>query len=190
MTINQFLFRNRSYTPIPFLVVMVIFAEPSILSLILGFVVAASGELLRAWGVFYVGSETRVTGKVGASRLVTSGPFAHVRNPLYVGNILLYVGIGVMSMSLFPWLQIFALLWFIFQYTMIVQEEEVFLSGEFGDEYQRYLKAVPRFLPRISSYNPEKPDSIDWSAGWKSETRTLQAFAIVTLVIVLIYLLK
>jgi protein-S-isoprenylcysteine O-methyltransferase Ste14 len=190
VTLNQFLFRNRSYTPIPFLIVMVIFAHPTIWSLVIGFVVAASGEFIRAWGVFYVGSETRVTGNVGASRLVTSGPFAHVRNPLYVGNILLYVGIGIMSMALFPWLQIVALIWFVFQYTLIVQEEERFLAGEFGEEYQSYLAGVPRFLPRFTSYNPEKPTSIDWSAGWKSETRTLQAFAIVTLVIVLIWLLR
>ncbi len=56
-----------------------------------GFLVLSSGEFLRAWGVFYVGAETRVTHRVGASKLVTSGAFGHVRNPLYVGNILIYV---------------------------------------------------------------------------------------------------
>ena len=101
MTINQFLFRNRSYTPLPFLLVMVVFARPQPWSLVVGFAVALLGEFTRASGVFFVGSETRVTGEVGASRLVTSGPFARVRNPLYLGNILMYLGIGIMSLALF-----------------------------------------------------------------------------------------
>jgi protein-S-isoprenylcysteine O-methyltransferase Ste14 len=190
VTFSQFLFRNRSYTPLPFLVVMIVFAQPTLLSLAVGFVVAAMGEFVRAWGVFYVGSETRVTGEVGASRLVTSGPFSHVRNPLYVGNMMLYVGVGVMSLALFPWLQIVALIWFIFQYTLIVLEEERFLREKFGTEYEAYCKAVPRFLFRPRPYRQSAPGHIDWKAGWHSEARTLQAFAIATLILVLIWLVR
>ena len=104
-------FKYRSYTPIPFLVVMIFWATPNIWSLITGFIIAVSGELIRLWGVSYAGSETRTT-IVGGSLLVISGPFAYVRNPLYVGNILMYFGIGVMSYALFPFLQIFALFFF------------------------------------------------------------------------------
>ncbi len=190
MTFSQFLFRNRSYTPLPFLVVMIVFAQPTLLSLAVGFVVAALGEFVRAWGVFYVGSETRVTGEVGASRLVTSGPFSHVRNPLYVGNMMLYVGVGVMSLALFPWLQIVALIWFIFQYTLIVLEEERFLREKFGAEYEEYCKAVPRFLFRPTPYRQSAPGRIDWKAGWHSEARTLQAFAVATLILIVIWLVR
>jgi protein-S-isoprenylcysteine O-methyltransferase Ste14 len=190
VTFSQFLFRNRSYTPLPFLVVMIIFAQPTAVSLGIGFVVAALGEFIRAWGVFYVGSETRVTGEVGASRLVTSGPFAHVRNPLYVGNILLYVGVGVMSLALFPWLQLVALLWFVFQYTLIVREEERFLREKFGKEYEEYCASVPRFLFRPTAFRTSAPVTIDWKAGWHSEARSLQAFAIATLILVVIWLLR
>jgi len=190
VTLSQFLFRNRSYAPLPFLVVMLVFAHPTPASMAAGFAVAALGEFIRAWGVFYAGSETRVTGSVGASRLVTSGPFGYVRNPLYLGNMLLYTGIGIMSLALFPWLQIGALLWFLFQYTLIVKEEERFLAGEFGEEYERYRSAVPRFHPRLTQYSSEKPIEIDWQAGWHSETRTLQAFGIVTLLLVLLWLVR
>lgn len=190
VTFSQFLFRNRSYTPLPFLVVMIVFAEPTLWSIIAGFVVAALGEFIRAWGVFYVGSETRVTGEVGASRLVTSGPFAHVRNPLYVGNILLYVGVGIMSLALFPWLQVAALLWFMFQYTLIVREEERFLREKFGAEYEAYCASVPRFLMRPTPWRGSDPITINWSAGWRSEARTLQAFAVATAIVVLIWLLR
>lgn len=190
MTFNQFLFRNRSYIPIPFLIVMIVFAEPTAYSMIIGFAIAATGEFLRAWGVFHVGSETRVTGEVGASRLVTSGPFAHVRNPLYVGNILIYVGIGIMSMALFPYLQIVALIWFVFQYTLIVLEEEQFLRQKFGKEYEAYQSAVPRFLFRPTSSYDSGNTTIDWEAGWRSETRTLQAFALVTAMLLLLWFLR
>lgn len=190
MTVSQFLFRNRSYTPLPFLLVMLIFAEPTVWSLVIGFLVAASGEALRASGVFYVGSETRVTGEVGASRLVTSGPFAFTRNPLYVGNILIYLGIGIMSMALFPWLQIAALLWFLFQYTMIVKEEETFLREKFGQEHADYCAKVPRFLFRLTPYRSWNPVDIDWKAGWNSERRTLQAFAAATLILIIIWIVR
>ena len=176
--------------PLPFLLVMIIFADPTPVSMITGFLIAALGEFVRAWGVFYVGSETRVTGEVGASRLVTSGPFAHVRNPLYVGNILLYVGVGVMSLALFPWLQIVALIWFIFQYTLIVLEEERFLKQKFGQEYEEYCASVPRFLFRPTPYKHSSPITIDWKAGWHSEARTLQAFAVATIIIIIIWFVR
>ena len=130
---------------------MLIFEKATITSLIIGFVIAVSGELIRLWGVSWAGSETRTTGGVGGTYLVISGPFAHVRNPLYVGNILMYLGLGIMSMSLFPYLQIVAILFFILQYQFIVKEEEGFLIKKFGSDYQKYLQNVPRFFPRANT---------------------------------------
>ncbi len=85
-------FNYRSYTPIPFVLVMLFFAYPNIWSLISGFIIAVIGELIRLWGVSWAGSETRTTGTVGGTYLIVSGPFAHLRNPLYLGNILMYTG--------------------------------------------------------------------------------------------------
>lgn len=181
------IFKYRSYTPIPFVILMLIFEDASITSLIIGFAIAASGELIRLWGVSWAGSETRTTGGVGGTYLVISGPFAHVRNPLYVGNILMYLGLGIMSMALFPYLQIVAILFFIMQYQFIVKEEEGFLVKKFGNDYQKYLENVPRFFPRVSKYKNASISQPNYSlsAGLKSETRTLQAFSIVALLIVL-----
>jgi protein-S-isoprenylcysteine O-methyltransferase Ste14 len=181
------IFKYRSYTPIPFVILMLIFEDASITSLIIGFAIAVSGELVRLWGVSWAGSETRTTGGVGGTYLVISGPFGHVRNPLYVGNILMYLGLGIMSMALFPYLQIVAILFFIMQYQFIVKEEEGFLVKKFGNDYQKYLENVPRFFPRVTKYkNASIPQpNYSLSAGMKSETRTLQAFSIVALLIVL-----
>ena len=190
MTLSQFLFKNRSYAPIPWVIAMLVFARPTPVSLVGGFALACLGEFFRAWGVFYAGSETRVTGSVGATRLVTSGPFSRTRNPLYTGNILIYIGIGVMSMALFPWLQLAALAWFLFQYTMIVLEEERFLRAEFGVEYEAYARAVPRFGFAFTRYESPKKIAIDWRGGWESEARSIQAFVFVSALVVAVWLLR
>src|SRR5690606_26576030 len=114
----------------------------NIWSLIAGFIIAFFGELIRLWGVSWAGSETRTTGTVGGSFLITSGPFGHVRNPLYVGNILMYTGLGVMSYAVFPWLQIAGFIFFIIQYYYIIKEEEAYLRKTFEGEFEKYVKNV------------------------------------------------
>jgi len=190
--ISNIFFKYRSYTPVPFLLLMVIFAEPNISSMAAGFVIALIGELIRFWGVSWAGSETRTTGGVGGTYLIISGPFALVRNPLYVGNILLYTGIGIMSMALFPYLQITAVLFFGAQYYFIVLEEEKFLKNKFSDAYKEYVENVPRFIPLFVPYknNAIEQPPYNPKAGIKSEKRTLQAFTIVSLIIVIIWIVK
>ncbi|MEW6703023.1 MAG: methyltransferase, partial [Bacteroidota bacterium] len=124
-TVN--IFKYRSYTPLPFLLLMVIFQNATVTSMIVGFALALFGEFFRLWGVSYAGSETRTTDGIGGTYLVVSGAYAYVRNPLYVGNMLMYLGIGIMSMALFPYLQIAALIFFFWQYSVIIKEEESFL---------------------------------------------------------------
>lgn len=185
----ELFFRYRSYTPIPFLIVMIIFENASVSSLISGFIIALIGEAIRLWGVSWAGSETRTTGKVGGSYLIISGPFAYVRNPLYVGNILIYLGLGIMSYALFPYLQIIALLFFIIQYYLIVKAEEEYLFNAFGEQYKKYFNNVPRFFPR---FTPHRDSSVEQppfkiKEGLKSERRTLQALFVVSLLILIKY---
>lgn len=191
MDIRLKIFEMRSYTPIPFIVVMLVYAEPAVETIVAGFFVALLGEMIRFWGVSIAGSETRTTGVVGATHLITDGPFGHVRNPLYVGNILMYVGIGIMSNALHPWLTLGALVWFMIQYYLIVTREEEHLRTAFGEEYDRYLLNVPRFLPRLTRYKGDHSfhRDPDFARGFKSETRTLQAFAaVISLVLIRFYL--
>jgi protein-S-isoprenylcysteine O-methyltransferase Ste14 len=180
------IFKYRSYTPIPFVVLMLVFENASVGSLIVGFFIALIGELIRFWGVSWAGSETRTTGSVGGSNLIISGPFAYLRNPLYVGNILMYTGLGVMSFALFPYLQLVGIVFFILQYHLIVGEEESFLQKKFGEQYKRYVANVPRFFPRITPFKDETIPQpvVSFSEGFKSEIRTLQAFVIVIILIV------
>ena len=181
-------FNFRSYTPIPFLILMFVFQRANIQSMVIGFLIALCGELIRFWVVSWAGSETRTTGGVGGTFLIISGPFAYVRNPLYVGNILLYTGLGVMSLALFPYLQIISLIFFLIQYYYIVKEEESFLVKKFGEDFENYLKKVPRFFPRFHAYkinNAEQPE-FNLKAGLRSEKRSLQAFVIVTIILIVL----
>ncbi|MDP3148432.1 MAG: isoprenylcysteine carboxylmethyltransferase family protein [Ignavibacteria bacterium] len=186
------LFKYRSYTPIPFLILMIAYQQSNVWSLPLGLLIAVCGELIRLWAVSWAGSETRTTGKVGGTYLVINGPYAHVRNPLYVGNILIYFGLGIMSFALFPYLQILALAFFVFQYYEIIKEEEGFLREKFGNDFDEYYKNVPRIFPRISPYKKEgvEQPEYDIKKGLRSEKRTLQAFAIVAGTLILLWFFR
>ena len=192
VSLRRAAFTYRSYTPIPFLIVMVLFAEPTLSSIAMGVVIVLCGESIRFWGVSIAGSETRTTRAVGGTFLITNGPFAYVRNPLYVGNMLMYVGVGIMSLALFPWLQIVALLWFYFQYSLIVAEEEEYLAERFGSDYTEYRRNVPRFIPRFVKYvsSTPSPKQATFKEGLSSERRTLQAIGVVTLIIVVIFTIR
>ncbi len=186
------IFTYRSYTPIPFLILMVVFARPDAISLAVGAAVMIAGEMIRFWGVSIAGAETRTTGTVGGPYLITNGPFAYVRNPLYLGNMLLYAGVGVMSMALFPWLLGVAVGWFYIQYYLIVTREEEYLREHFGADYSEYCLHVRRFLPRLTPYrsaNPA-PKTFNFAEGLSSERRTLQAIVLVTVAVVAIFVIR
>lgn len=189
---SEIFFKYRSYTPVPFLILMLFFQEATLSSLIFGFLIAAAGEFFRFWGVSYAGSETRTTGTVGGTYLVVSGAFAHVRNPLYFGNMLIYAGIGTMSLAWHPYLLAAAMIFFYFQYYLIISEEEKFLSQKFNNQYTDYVKAVPRWIPTFAQYkNPGIPQpAFNPKAALKSESRTLQAISLITVILIILYLVK
>jgi protein-S-isoprenylcysteine O-methyltransferase Ste14 len=190
--ISSALFKYRSYTPIPFLVLMLIFQNSNVWSLIIGFVISLIGELIRFWGVSWTGSETRTTGTAGGTFLIINGPFAYVRNPLYIGNILIYVGLGIMSFALFPFLQIAAIVFFSWQYYLIVKGEEKYLINRFPDVFKEYLENVPAFFPRLTPYKNSavKNPQYNPKAGFKSESRSLQAFIGIALLLVILWLIR
>lgn len=192
MKISEVFFKYRSYTPIPFIIMMIFYQNSNIWSLISGLILAFMGEYIRLWGVSWAGSETRTTSSVGGTYLIISGPYAHLRNPLYLGNIMMYTGIGIMSFALFPWLQIAGLIFFSVQYHIIINEEEGYLRTTFGKQFEDYTSNVPRFIPRLSSYKVtdiEQPD-FSWQNGMRSEMRTFQAFGFVIFTLFILWFFR
>ncbi len=85
--------------------------------------------------------------KVYAEDLVTTGIFAHCRNPLYVGNILMLFGVGVLSNSV---IYVFIVMpVFLFIYQAIVLAEENFLLSKFGKSFDAYCATVNRWVPSL-----------------------------------------
>ena len=185
--LGKILFKYRSYTPLPFVFVMILFMQPTYISILAGIFVVLTGEAIRIWSVGYAGSETRTTTGVGGSNLVTQGPYALIRNPLYWGNIMIYTGVGIMSNSLFPYLLIAAFVYFVIQYYLIIINEEEYLIQTYKEEFETYCKHVKRFLPTPK----QLPDNIksnlvfDLKEGFKSERRSLQAVIIITVIILI-----
>jgi protein-S-isoprenylcysteine O-methyltransferase Ste14 len=114
----------------------------------LGVLVVLGGQGLRALviGLAYIrrGGKNK---EIYATDLVQGGLFAHSRNPLYVGNLLIIVGLVLMHGG--AWMYLAVLPFFFFVYVSIVAAEEQYLSGHFGPEYDDYVRRVPRFLPRM-----------------------------------------
>lgn len=117
------------------------------LALALGLLVIVLGQLSRAVtiGLAYIkrGGHQK---QVYADGLVCDGLFAHCRNPLYVGNILMLLGFGIALNSLTCLAAGGA--FFLFVYSAIVRAEENYLRGKFGEAYDRYCAAVPRWAIR------------------------------------------
>ena len=130
------------------------------------------GEFVRYSGVAYAGGATR-TRNVGASKLVTNGPFAYVRNPLYIGNIIMYSGATVITNIWQPWLT--------FAVILFLEEEK--LHELFGAEYQEFCANVPRIIPRISPAKSENPVNPNWTSALKSEKSTLLAFGVILILL-------
>jgi protein-S-isoprenylcysteine O-methyltransferase Ste14 len=113
-----------------------------------GAALVAAGEGLRLWGVRHIGviSRTR-SDRLGP--LVASGPFALVRNPLYLGNIVLWAGFAVAARL--PWLAPLFVVILALEYHAIVRWEEQLLAERLGEPYRIYLAHVPRWIPRVPS---------------------------------------
>jgi len=129
--------------------------------LILGFAVAMSGQLIRVAtiGLVYIirGGKNR---QIYAEGLVTEGIFTHCRNPLYVGNILVIIGLGIMSNSLFFMALMIPL--FLFFYQAIVRAEENFLRNKFGAAYDEYTSKTNRWIPNLKGIS-ETMSSMDFN---------------------------
>jgi protein-S-isoprenylcysteine O-methyltransferase Ste14 len=104
-----------------------------------GLTLVAAGELLRLWGVRHIGVISR-TRSERLGPLVGSGPFALVRNPLYLGNVALWVGFTVSAGLL--WLVPVVVVFLAVVYHAIVRWEETLLEGRRGDEYREYARRV------------------------------------------------
>ena len=167
--IGAVLFRNRSWLPVPFVLVALLApGHMSAANWLIGAIPILVGEWIRMAGVAAAGTVTRRRSR-DVQRLVTYGIFGWVRNPLYVGNFLIWMGFVVISGVL--WFLPVAILLFAIEYSLIVAYEEGVLESIFGDEYLAYKRTTPRWIPRPPR-GPRETGPHDWGEAWRSEIST------------------
>jgi protein-S-isoprenylcysteine O-methyltransferase Ste14 len=170
--IGAVLFRYRGFLPVPFLLIP-LFApgRQTATGWMIGILLILAGEALRMAGVAAAGTVTRRRSRE-VDRLVTYGVFAWMRNPLYVGNLLIWFGFVIGSGVL--WLLPIAAVLFALEYSLIVRYEEGVLESIFGNEYVDYKRRTPRWIPR-----PPKAASggeHHWGEAWRSEISTFAQY--------------
>lgn len=131
------------------------------LATLIALVLVLVGLLGRAWAAGCAGKHTRLA-SIEAPRLVTGGPYAYVRNPIYLASIVL--GLGMVVLLGDPWMFVPYVAVFIFLYASIVPAEEEFLQAQFGESYTRYRAHVPRILPRLHRWKDAEPVEFDAKA--------------------------
>jgi protein-S-isoprenylcysteine O-methyltransferase Ste14 len=178
---GAWLFRQRTWIPLPLALALLLIPSettPSWFLAGLGSVIVACGELLRVWAVRHIGAISR-TRSTRLGPLVQTGPFALVRNPLYLGNIALWVGFATSARLV--WLIPVFVVVLALEYHAIVQWEEQLLELRRGNEYRAYAARVPRWVPSLRN-GPSLKKGSGEVASWRdtlfSERGTLIAIGV------------
>ncbi|MBT4290223.1 MAG: isoprenylcysteine carboxylmethyltransferase family protein [Deltaproteobacteria bacterium] len=156
----------------------------SINTLIIGSCCILLGELIRIYGVAYIGGVSRTRTFSTGQNLITGGPFSHVRNPLYIGNLFLSGGLAIFAnVGLYFNLIFFA--FFFIQYIPVIHWEENNLREIFGKTFDDYTQKVPRWIPSLfSKIEDQEIVTGEYKTALKSERNTLTS-AIVLYVLIL-----
>ena len=131
-----------------------------------GALLVVAAAALRTWAAAYLNSSVVHDERVRDHRLVAEGPYRYVRNPLYLGTILVGVGIGLAA-SRIGFAVIVAGVT-IFQYRLTRREEQALLATQ-GGSYRRYLAAVPRLMPCLRPQVAAGGDVPHWGQACRGE---------------------
>lgn len=188
--IGGWLFEHRTLIPIPLAVPLLLVrvgeASPSGLLLVCGVAFVALGEAVRLWGVRHIGAISR-TRRDRLGPLVTTGPFSVVRNPLYLGNVALWIGFTILARLL--WMVPVSVVLLGLEYHAIVRWEERLLDARLVERYRTYAARVPRWIPTLhhgrrggpGGSESSAPASFSWRQTFFSERGTLVAIALASL---------
>jgi len=198
MKTGEVLFNLRGYIPVPFGIAMICMpwrwslwrpslGDPRGPAAVIGagFLLVAAGECLRLAAAAHASPAVR-SRVMKVSELFTTGPYAHVRNPLYLGNFIILMGMLVMSWAGFPWYFLLCAVIFWWEYHQIIKAEESVLARTFGDSYRAYRECVPRIIPSFRArWTSHGAKVSSYGKAFKIESRSLRAEAFVMLLIAL-----
>ena len=124
--------------------------------------------LVRTWGAAYLRSEVVHDHGLRLEGVVADGPYRHVRNPLYLGTMLLGLGVGVLASRV--GFLVLALGLMVITYRLIRREESALLATQ-GEAYRRFVAAVPRLVPSLRPRLPSGGVKPRWGQAWLGEAQ-------------------
>ncbi len=142
----------RFYFAWPFAILLSFVAKTTMLGFAVGIPIIAAGEFLRIW------SQGSIHKRV---RLANSGPYAYMRNPLYLSNFL--IGLGFVMIFSNVWILLSYLAGFFILYRGTILEEENVLGEQYGNLYRDYCSKVPRFFPTLRPYGDRSKDPFEFN---------------------------
>jgi protein-S-isoprenylcysteine O-methyltransferase Ste14 len=126
----------------------------------------AGGYALRLWASSFIAATIVWTQDVRLGDLTRSGPYRFTRNPLYLGNFVQAIGIGMLG----PWPVLVLLTILVLAYCLLlVAVEEPHLARKNGAAYARYRATVPQFFPVPGKAAPDGGQRGSWRDGLRSE---------------------
>jgi len=176
--LGRWLFRRRGDLQIPFVLVALALLRPQYpfgshwldeLTDIIGYLLMLGGLGIRFWVIGYrkSGTSGRRGGEIKSAEILTDGLYAYVRNPLYLGNLVIIL--GVMIIFLNPWL-ILVFFIILLHYYLIIRAEEDYLTEQFGSVYLAYKRSTPRLIPAIWKTKESPPARrFDWNQVVRKE---------------------
>ena len=147
----------RLWMMYPIFVIYPFVARVTPFSYMVGFELVLVALIIRFWASGHI-SKSHV--------LATSGPYAFTRNPLYIGNFILGLGISVIANNI--WLLIYYIIVFIFLYIGTIKDEEVFMKERFGQAFNDYVAGVPAFFPSWRPYKKAEKKKFDIKQSFKN----------------------
>ncbi len=138
LNVVEIIIRYRSLVGIACLVVVLWLATPTTISILIGFFLIILGMFFRAWSAGYLNKD---------KELVTQGPYALTRNPMYFGNLILGSGIAVSSHNLYTYLIFVVYYLFFFPFLIFIERRR--LRRRFVGQYDEWAKQANLFFPKL-----------------------------------------
>jgi len=191
--IGRFFFRTRNAAfPLLLATLLLLFPPrgfgdlPWDITALIGVVMVILGQSLRILtvGLDYIkrgGKKKRIY----ADRLVTGGIYAHCRNPMYTGNVLVATGLLLVTGN--PWAIALGASFVFFVYYAITRGEEEYLRGHFGDQYLAFVARTNRWFPRLRGLRATiRAYRFDWPGVVVKEYSTIYSSLLMVTIIVAI----
>ncbi len=165
---------SRYRVPVGWLVgvAVVVLARPTLLSMALGVPLVVAGEAVRVWASGHIEK---------TQKLATGGPYAHCRHPLYVGSLLLALGVAVGSASV--WVVLAVAAYFLAFFPSVMREETDFIARKFPEEFAAWSAEVPPFWPRLTPGGPRSSQFDRARVTLNREWRTVLALPAVAVLL-------